>query len=134
MRYFIYACPSRYRNDENMHDFEIVENFSFEEACDRAISLGYETVENYMRPEEEIYTRDDYLTDIGADEWNDDYEEGYYESLDYAILDEIDPEVYEIKEDTSSDIIRDLEMNRLGFKDFIRNYCYSASETVARSI
>ena len=75
MRYFIYACPSRYRNDENMHDFEIVENFSYEEALDRAISLGYETIENYMRPEEEIYTREDYVADIGADEWDDDYEE-----------------------------------------------------------
>ena len=134
MRYFIYACPSCYHNDKNMHDFEIVENYSYEEACDRAISLGYETIENYMRPEEEIYTREDYVADIGVDEWDDDYEEGYYESLDYAILDEIDYEVYEIKEETSSDIIRDFEMNRLDFKDFIRDYCYSASETIARSI
>ena len=133
MRYFIYTYPSRYYR-QDIYDTEIVNDISYEEACDRAISLGYETIENYMRPEEEIYSREEYLNDIGADEWDDDYEEGYYESLDYVILDEIEYEVYEIKEDTSEDIIRDYNMNRIDPKDFIRDYCYSATETVARSI
>lgn len=133
MRYFIYTYPSRYYR-QDIYDTEIVNDISYEEACDRAISLGYETIENYMRPEEEIYSREEYLNDIGADEWDDDYEESYYESLDYVILDEIEYEVYEIKEDTSEDIIRDYNMNRIDPKDFIRDYCYSATETVARSI
>lgn len=133
MRYFIYTYPSRYYR-QNIYDTEILNDISFEEACEEARSLGYEVIQNYMRPEEEIYSREEYLDDIGADEWDDDYEEGYYESLDYVILDEIDYEVYEIKEDTSEDIIRDYNMNRIDPKDFIRDYCYSASETVARSI
>lgn len=122
-RYFIYAYPDMYDGLHGMWDFEITEDVSYEGACEDGKELALQVIETYMRPEEELYTREDFIEESYYDEWDDSYEDEYYEALDEIIFDEAAFEVWHIRDDVPDDIIRQWEKHPDDPKEFIKEYC-----------
>ena len=76
--WFIFAYPEMYGGLHGMYNYEVAYNLTYDEVCDWAFELAYETVESYLRVDE-IYTEEDFMEDCynGA-EWNDCYKEEYW--------------------------------------------------------
>lgn len=123
-RWFVYAYPAMYGGLHGMWDYEIVDNVSYEGACEDGYEIALQVIESYMRPEDQIYSRDEFLQDYYYDEWKDEYEDEYYNALDEAISEEAAYEVWHIRDDISDEVINKWEKNNIGDpKDFIKQYC-----------
>ena len=123
MLYFIYATENLYNGLHGVYDYTACDCDSFREACDYGREMGYELINSYTLPEDEYYTRDDFLQEKGYEEWEDEYEDEYYEILNEVIDDYLSYEVYPFKEGVTLKDYNEWLQKNMPPSDFINNFC-----------
>lgn len=116
--WFIYAYPAMYGGLHGIYDYEVVKCNSYEEAFEYGMDMAREVIERYGL-EKEIYSEEEYMIDNNIDYIDDEY----YSTLDDAISQECEVEVYRLKDDSYKDII--IKGND-DVSTIIKNYCERA--------
>lgn len=122
-QYFIYAYEARYGGYYGIYSYELIYCVDEDEANDIGRDLSRDVIESYINPEDEYYSREDYVEMSGLDSWDDSYEQDYYEALDEEIESYIEYEVYLMKQPMSDEDFSQWEEEDGDPRDFIRQYC-----------
>ena len=133
MEYFIYAYPASYGGNHGMYNYDLIDCYNYEEAMSIATEMARDVIWNY-RPDELLYTRDDYCQEMGYDEWINEYKEDYQSVLDEYVEEEIDFSIYELQDGITIEDYKEWVIGNMPPEDFIENFCKTATETVLNNI
>lgn len=122
MRYFIVGYPKMYNMQYGIYDYKIAEG-TYGEMRRIGAQLSREVINDFCHPSEEWYTIENYLEDIGADFWNEEYEEAYNTTLNSIIENEVAYRIWEVKSETSNEAIRLWANNNDDINEFVERYC-----------
>lgn len=118
-RFLIYAYPHSYGGNHGMYDWEIVENYSYAEACIEGMELAREVIENYNIFDEDTWV-EEYKRDCEIPEDADINWDYYFDWLDPLITEECEYEVYPLKDDAD---VEQIYHDTREIKEIIHDYC-----------
>lgn len=122
MRYFIVGYPRMYNMQYGIYDY-LITDVTFGEARKIGRQLSREVIEEFCHPEEEWYSRNDYVEEKGIEKWGDEYLDDYREKLQAIIEEEIAYKIWEVKPDTTEQAIRLWSNSDDNVEEFVQRYC-----------
>ena len=133
MYYFIYAYPASYGGLYGMYLYDLVNCNCYEDAVTIAAEMARDVIWDY-RPDERFYTREDYCQEMGYDDWDDEYEDDYQCALDERVEEEVEFEIYELRDGVEEEDYSVWTEENEEPSDFIEKYCKTLTETTLNAI
>lgn len=118
-RYFIYAYPHSYGGLHGMYDYAVVNDYSYEAACEYGHELSLDVMDRYGLLDE-MYSESDYREEYEVPEDRDIDWDIFYEIQNELAAEEADYEIYLVRPEVSDQTIYS---SNDAPKDIIRKYC-----------
>lgn len=119
MRYFVYAYPQSYGGLHGMYDYAIIENCSYEAACNYGYELSLEVMDSYGLLDE-MYSESDYREEYEVPEDREIDWDNLYEIQNELAAEEASYEVYLVRPEVDDETIYSSNEDP---RDIVRKYC-----------